>query len=250
MLVAIKGQSKKVMVRFQKKEMVRSYTEEVLKARGFSKQMIERECPNIVKIFRLMDEYFGSLINRFENVSGMGEVDNYKLALIVSFIRTQLIISEHIVNSDLFEVTILERKQIELIARLSEIDKKNKNKESINRLKGKTPNVGNGNVSENLKSMYGMFSEIAHSSKTEPFALLAENLDIDTIGYSVLPKYDSINTIVALNNHIQLFFDFVIYMFNFQNEFIPDYTDSNDIELINTLIEEGIIAKLSVFDRF
>lgn len=230
--------------------MVENYTKEVQKARDLSKQMIKKEYPNILEILRLIDEYFVLIINRFENVHGMGEIDNYKLALIVSFVRTQLIISEHIVNSELIEVTILERKQIELIARLSEIDKKTNNKESIHKLKGKTPNIGNGNVSENLKNMYGMFSEIAHSSKTEPFALLAENLDHDAIEYSVLPKYDPINTVVALNNHIQLFFDFVIYMFNFQDKFIPDYTNSEDMELINNLTEEGKISKLSVFNRF
>lgn len=230
--------------------LLENYTEEVQKAREFSKQIIIKEYPNILEILRLMDEYFVLIINNFQNVQGMGEIDNYKLALIVSFVRTQLIISEHIVNSELIEVTILERKQIELIARLSEIDKKNNNKETIHKLKGKTPNIGNGNVSKNLKYLYGMFSEIAHSSKIEPFALLMENSDNDAIGYSVLPKYDSTNTIVALNNHIQLFFDFVIYMFNFQDKFIPDYTNSEDMELINTLIEEGKIAKLSVFNRF
>lgn len=230
--------------------MIENYTKEVLNARKFSKQKIEKEYPNILEVLILMDKYFVSLINRFENVSGMGEIDNYKLALIVSFIRTQLIISEHIINSELIEVTILERKQIELLARLSEIEKKISDKESIQKLKGKTPNIGNGNVSDNLKNMYGMFSEIAHSSKTEPFALLVEKSDVGTIRYSVLPEYDSTNTIVALNNHIQLFFDFVIYMFGFQKEFIPDYTDNNDMELINTLIEEGKLAKLSVFNRF
>jgi len=230
--------------------MIENYTKEVLKARKVSQQAIEKEYPNILELLRLMDEYMVSIINRFESLSGMGEIDNYKLALIVSFIRTQLIISEHILNSELIEVTILERKQVELIARLSEIDKKANNKESIHKLKGKTPNIGNGNVSENLKNMYGMFSEIAHSSKIEPFALLAEKLDNDKIGYSVLPKYDSINTIVALNNHIQLFFDFVIYMFNFQEIFIPSYTNDDDMELINNLTEKGKLAKLSVFDSF
>ena len=230
--------------------MVENYTKEVLKARQVSQEAIEKEYPNVLELLKLMDEYFVSLINRFENVSGMGEIDNYKLALIVSFIRTQLIISEHILNSELIEVTILERKQIELIARLSEIDKKTSNKETLHKLKGKTPNIGNGNVSENLKNMYGMFSEIAHSSKIEPFALLAENIDNDRIAYSVLPEYSSTNTIVALGNHIQLFFDFVIYMFSFQTEFIPSYTNKDDMELINNLLEEGKLAKLSVFDRF
>ncbi len=230
--------------------MIENYTKEVLNARKFSKQKIETEYPKIFEILGFMDKYFASLINRFENVSGMGEIDNYKLALIVSFIRTQLIISEHILNSELIEVTVLERKQIELVARLSEIDKKTSNKESIQRLKGKTPNIGNGNVSDNLRSMYGMFSEIAHSSKTEPFALLAEKPDIDTIGYSVLPEYCSKNTIVALNNHIQIFFDFVIYMLGFQKEFMEDYVDSNDMELINNLLESGKLSGLTVFDRF
>lgn len=229
--------------------MVKNYAKEVVKARKVSQKMIEKDCPNVLEILELVDDYFVSIINRFQNVSGMGEVDNYKLALIVSFIRTQLIISEHILFSELIEVTVLERKQIELIARLSEIDKKAKSKESLHRLKGKTPNIGNGNVSENLKNMYGMFSEIAHSSKTEPLALLAENLD-DGIGYSVLPIYHSTNTIVALNNHIQLFFDFVIYMFSFQKEFIQNYDSNHDMEITNNLIEVGKLSKLSIFDRF
>lgn len=230
--------------------MVDSYTEEVLKAREYSKLMIEKEYPVFPEILRLMDKYVTSIINRFKHIIGVGEIDNYKFALIVSFVRAQLIISEHIANSELIEVTTLERKQIELIARLSEIDKKNYNKESIKKLIGKTPNVGNRNVSENLKGMYGMFSEMAHSSKTEPFALLAENLDNDTIGYSVLPEYDPINTIIALNNHIQLFFDFVIYMFGFQKEHVPNYSEDDDMELINNLIEEGKDSELSIFDRF
>ncbi len=230
--------------------MVENYTKEVLKARRVSQQKIEKEYPNILEILKSMDEYVVSIINRFNDVSGMGENDNYKFALIVSFIRTQLIISEHILNSELIEVTTLERKQLELIARLTEIDKKTDKKESIHKLKGKTPNVGNGNLSENLKNMYGMFSEISHSSKTEPFALLAEKIDNDTIAYNVLPEYDSKNTIVALNNHIQVFFDFVIYMFNFQKLFIPNYTNDDDMELLNNLIEKGKLSKLSVFDRF
>ncbi|QLG45305.1 hypothetical protein [Costertonia aggregata] len=230
--------------------MIENYTKEVLNEREFSKQKIETEYPKVFEILGFMDKYFASLINRFENVSGMGEIDNYKFALIVSFIRTQLIISEHILNSELIEVTVLERKQIELVARLSEIDKKTSNKESIQRLKGKTPNIGNGNVSDNLKSMYGMFSEIAHSSKTEPFALLAEKPNIDSIGYSVLPEYDSKNTIVALNNHIQIFFDFVIYMLDFQKELMKDYNDNDDMELMNNLLESGKLSGLTVFDRF
>lgn len=83
-----------------------------------------------------------------------------------------------------------------------------------------------------------MFSEIAHSSKTEPFALLAVNLDDDTITYSVLPQYNSTNTIVALNNHIQIFFDFSIYLFSFQGEFIPSYTNEDDMQLMTEFIEK------------
>jgi hypothetical protein len=230
--------------------MVKNYTKEVLKARESARRMIEKEYPNLLEILGLMDEYFVSLINRFKSVSGMGEVDNYKFALIVSFMRTQLIISEHIVNSEIIEVSILERKQIELIARFSEIDKKLKNKEGLHKLIGKTPNVGNGNLNDNLRNMYGMLSEITHSSKTEPFALLAENSNNGTIAYSVLPEYDSTNTIVALNNHIQIFFDFFIYMLSFQKELFQDYTDSNDMELMHRLLDEGKLAKLSVFDRF
>ena len=230
--------------------MIENYSNEVIKAREVALQKIEKEYPDILEILQLIDQYIVSIINRFQSVNGMGETDNYKFALIVSFIRTQFIISEHILNSELIEVTILQRKQIELLARLSEIEKKITNKETLHKLKGKTPNIGNGNLSDNLKNMYGMFSEIAHSSKTEPFALLAENIDNDTIGYNVLPEYNSINTIVALNNHIQIFFDFCIYMFSFQQEFIPNYTTEEEMELLTNLTEKGKVAKLSVFDRF
>lgn len=230
--------------------MIENYSEEVEKARKASQSMLKEDYPNILQILSLMDGYVVSIINRFEDISGIGEVDNYKLALIVSFLRTQLVISEHILDSELVEATVLERKQIELVARLSEIDKKVGSKESLHKLKGKTPNVGNGNVSENLKNMYGMFSEIAHSAKTEPFALFMKEIENDKIGYSVLPEYDSINTIVAINNHIQIFFDFFIYMLSFQNDFFITYTDNEDMELMNNLLEEGITAKLSVFDRF
>jgi len=230
--------------------MTENYTKSVLSARKFSREKINKEYPKSLEIISLMDKYFTSLINRFQNVSGTGEIDNYKSALTVSFIRTQLIISEHIINSELIEVSILERKQIELLARFSEIDKKVSNKESISRLIGKTPNIGNGNLGENLKSMYGMFSEITHSSKTEPFALLVEEQNPDSIGYSVLPEYDSKNTTVALNNHIQVFFDFVIYMFSFQKKIMPNYDVAVDMELIDNLLEAGKVSKLTVFDRF
>ena len=230
--------------------MTENYTKSVLNARHCSKEKIKKEYPKTLEILSLIDKYFTSLINRLEKVSGTGDIDNYKYALTVSFIRTQLIISEHILNSELIEVSVLERKQIELIARFSEIDKKIPKKESIRKLIGKTPNVGNGNLSENLKGMYGMFSEITHSSKTEPFALLVEKRTDNSIEYSVLPEYDSKNIAVALNNHIQVFFDFVIYMLSFQKEIIPNYDVDNDMELINSLLEVGKTSKLTVFDRF
>ena len=230
--------------------MIENYTKEVLKARNDSRQAFEKEYPNILEVLKLMDEYFVSLINRFTNNSEKGEIINYKLALIVSFIRSQLIISEHIINGELIEANVIERKQLELIARLSEIDKKSNKNESLNRLIGKTPNVGNGNVSENLKNMYNMYSEIAHSSKIEPFSLLMENIDNETIGYSVLPQFNSSNMSISLSNHIQIFFDFVIYMFSFQEVFIPKYNKEDDMVIISHLINKGKLSKLSVFDRF
>lgn len=230
--------------------MIKDYSKEVLKARQGSQKKLLKEYPDVLEILRLIDQYIVSIINRFENKSGIGEIDNYKFALIVSFIRTQLIITEHILSSELIEVSVLERKQIEVITRLLEIDKNVSENKTLHKLKGKVPNRQNSDLSNNLNNMYNMFSEIAHSSKPEPFALLAENLDNDTIGYSVLPEYNSTNTIVALNNHIQIFFDFSIYMFTFQEEYIPSYTNDDEMELISNIIEKGKLAKFSVFERF
>ena len=87
--------------------MIENYTNEVLNARQVSQQNLQKEYPDVLEILTLIDEYIVLLINRFENKSGMGEIDNYKFALIVSFIRTQLIISEHIINGELIELPII-----------------------------------------------------------------------------------------------------------------------------------------------
>ena len=56
--------------------MIENYTKELQRARQVSQQAIEKEYPNVLELLKLMDEYIVLLINRFENVSGIGEIDN------------------------------------------------------------------------------------------------------------------------------------------------------------------------------
>ncbi|SDR10669.1 hypothetical protein [Pseudoxanthomonas sp. CF125] len=90
----------------------------------------------------------------------------YIAKLIVSFVRTHFIAVDLTIHSELVEAATLTRKQIELLARLNELRKV----ESVEGLLRRTPNLSS--LQTQIKSLYGSYSEIAHSSALQPLELL------------------------------------------------------------------------------
>lgn len=142
----------------------------------------ETEIENTIRIS--IDGLIASLIKETENkIDIVDENISFKLTLISSYVRTHFIINDFLLNGDLVEASVLMRKQLEAIARLNEIDSKN-----LETLLGKTPNVKNILQGESGK-IYGLLSEIAHSSSHRIGELLSAFEDGEKIGVSNLPTY-------------------------------------------------------------
>jgi hypothetical protein len=90
----------------------------------------------------------------------------YIAKLIVSFVRTHFIAIDLTIHGELVEAATLTRKQLELLARLNELQKV----ESVEGLLKRTPNLSS--LQTKIKELYGSFSEIAHSSTLQPLELL------------------------------------------------------------------------------
>jgi len=142
----------------------------------------ETEVENTIRIS--IDGFIASLIKETENkIDIVDEKISFKLVLISSYVRTHFIINDFLLNGDLVEASVLMRKQLESVARLNEIDSK-----SLERLLGKTPNVKNILKGESGK-IYGLLSEIAHSSSHRIGELLSIVEDGEKVGVSNLPTY-------------------------------------------------------------
>lgn len=148
-----------------------------------------------------IDGLIASLIKETENkIDIVDEKISFKLALISSYVRTHFIINDFLLNGDLVEASVLMRKQLEAVARLNELDSK-----SLEKLLGRTPNVKNILKGESGK-IYGLLSEIAHSSSHRIGELLSVVEDGEKIGVSNLPTYSEhahagwdVNTFISFN---------------------------------------------------
>jgi len=89
------------------------------------------------------------------------ENTEYQLVLAASFIKTHLTLHRIILEGEIIESYVLLRKQLELLARLNELNNQPKTD-----LEGKTPNIKNvnGGISGRL---YGMLSKISHFSTSD-----------------------------------------------------------------------------------
>lgn len=142
----------------------------------------ESETENTIRIS--IDGLIASLIKETESkIEIVDEKVSFKLTLISSYVRTHFIINDFLLNGDLVEASVLMRKQLETVARLNELDSK-----SLIKLLGKTPNIKNVLKGESGK-IYGLLSEIAHSSSHRIGELLSVVEDGEKVGVSNLPKY-------------------------------------------------------------
>lgn len=189
-----------------------------------------------------MENFLFCLFERLRQISVTGEEDQHRLPLIVSFIRTHMVIDELLHYCENIETAILVRKQFELLARYKELD-------STNSIKKK--NVPLINMIENGSKMYGMLSEIAHIAKPETYALLGYEEQKDgNVGINLFGIYDD-NVKVTLGIHIDIFCRFFIEMIEFQKEHIEDYSEDYDMEWMNNVfIPLGLKSRIGYFERY
>ena len=69
----------------------------------------------------MMVDYFTMITEKLNSIEIADEKQQYKLLLVVSFMRTHYVVNELIIYSEIIEASTLMRKQLELIARLKEI---------------------------------------------------------------------------------------------------------------------------------
>lgn len=200
-------------------------------------------CPNIDKMIHYMDCFMTLVSDRLLNHHVISSDGNevYRLKLIVSFIRTHYVISDLVKYSENIEAVVLLRKQLELLGRFKELEKQ----PSIS-LHGKTPNIKHV---ESCGALYGVLSEISHSSKEETLSLLGEYVSDDVVSYSLLPVFTK-HTITTFSNYVSLFCKFAAEMLIYQENNIKGYTSDEDMDIINNLIEEGCESNIPFFEQW
>lgn len=200
-------------------------------------------CPNVDNIIHYMDCFMTLVSDRLLNHHVIASDGNevYRLKLIVSFIRTHYVISDLVKYSENIEAVVLLRKQLELLGRFKELEKQ----PSIS-LHGKTPNI---KLVENCGALYGVLSEISHSSKEETLSLLGEYVSDEAVSYSLLPVFTK-HTIITFSNFSNLFCRFAAEMLTYQKNNIEGYTCDEDMDIINNLIEEGCRSNIPFFEQW
>jgi len=137
-------------------------------------------------------------------------------SLIVSYCRTHFIVADLVRQAELIEVTVLARKQMELLARLHELETA-----ASDSLEGKTPNLRH--LVTQVKRLYGDYSSIAHSAKEEPLRLLGSRAREDGEGWTTLlyPESDH-NVFAAAHTQGLLALEFELYADVFCRRVAPD----------------------------
>lgn len=206
----------------------------------------DKAIPYGMHLMEEMENYLCNLFERLSHISVNGEKDQHRLPLIVSFIRTHMVIDELLQCCENIEAATLVRKQLELLARYKETE----NMEELQRAI-KNKKVPQMSKVENGGAMYGMLSEIAHSAKPETYTLLGYEKQKDgSVGISLLGTYND-NVKVTFGIHIDIFCRFFIEMMQFQKEHIESYSEDSDMEWMNDVfIPLGLKSGIAYFERY
>jgi len=93
----------------------------LIDARAYAEKHLKEDCPEYEIIVNMMVDYFTMITEKLNSIEIADEKQQYKLLLVVSFMRTHYVVNELIIYSEIIEASTLMRKQLELIARLKEI---------------------------------------------------------------------------------------------------------------------------------
>lgn len=137
---------------------------------------------NVLRI--AADGLVGAVARRLDQpINDVNAESSYQIGLSASFIRTYFLVTDLLLNGDLIEGLVLLRKQIEVLARILELEKS-----AVEELRGKTPNVKHL-LTNGTGRIYGRLSEVAHFSTPECTELMGVNVDGSRKGPSLVPQF-------------------------------------------------------------
>lgn len=168
------------------------------------------------------------------------KVNKYQDALLASFVRSTVISAELIIKSELVEAVTILRKQVELLARLYELEK-----EEFESLSGKTPNLGV--LKTKIKRLYSAFSEGAHSATYGSMSLLGFYENRERRAHIFYPEFTE-NTEIVFDNWIFVFLEFTLWALDFKAEYLEDYDKKNDEQVFKNIY--GIFQSSGLKQKF
>lgn len=159
-----------------------SYREKLVDARLYAEKRLLEDYPEAKNIMNKTIDFFTIVTNKLDGIVFAEEKVQYKLLLIISFMRTHYVINELITYSEIIEASTLMRKQLELIARLKEIDVS-----ELERLDKKVPQMKH---IQWMKEYYGIWSQVAHNASFDSLDMLGFNMeDENHKRFYVQPSY-------------------------------------------------------------
>lgn len=216
-----------------------SYREKLVDARLYAEKRLLEDYPEAKNIMNKTIDFFTIVTNKLDGIVFAEEKVQYKLLLIISFMRTHYVINELITYSEIIEASTLMRKQLELIARLKEIDVS-----ELERLDKKVPQMKH---IQWMKEYYGIWSQVAHNASFDSLDMLGFNMeDENHKRFYVQPSYTE-NTIEAFNMNIGLFMLFAMEVANFMEKAIPDYKSIEEMKFVLSLNEYGSKTNIPYF---
>ena len=174
-------------------------------------------------------------------VAETNAVTSYQLSLSASYIRSHYIITDLLLNGDLLEALVLMRKQLETLARISEVSKID-----LSKLEGKVPNVKNV-LPLGAGRVYGDLSEVAHFSRPEVGELLDVHKSGELVGPTLLPAFSERSRgCMDLNSYLSI--NFVAWLTQQVAVWYPKYDVSPDVEALRSMVDlalsTGVIRKV------
>jgi len=198
-----------------------------------------QEYPQIPGVFGRMTTYFTAFSRRMDSLEVNNELLQYKLLLAVSFMRTHICACEHIFHSENIEATTLLRKQLELIARMHEVEVKD-----LAKIYDKVPNIS---FARPLNVLYGQMSKVAHNADMGSLDMLGYLMDDEKHKrFCLYPIYNE-NTIYSFGVAIGQFLMFVVETILLQKAIFEEYNVQEDGDMVTEFLRYGLTTEIPFF---
>lgn len=154
----------------------------------------------------------------------------YIVKLVASFCRSYFIAADLTLCGELTDAAVIVRKQMELLARLNELDADL----DMNSLINKTPQLKY--LKGALKKQYGATSKVAHSSSLEGMILLGEEITEEGVFTPLHPVFQE-NAYVSLHHLFLTEIGFFIWAMEFYRKYFPNYDSTYDLRYFSLAVD-------------